>query len=120
MKPSHSTALLAALGLSALSAPALACGNAMQLITRGVFPDMFWAWFAAFTITVFIYYFDQKRAEPLSTRSRVYVALAMFALATVTFAIYYGVTVDPDDWRWWDLMNNPWDPNPEVYKDVTF
>jgi hypothetical protein len=115
----HSTALLAALGLTALSAPALACGNAMKLVAHGLFPDMFWGWFAAFAVTMFVYYFDDKRAEPLSKRSRLYVALALFALATAIFGIYYGATTNPNDWRLWDLERSSWVTHSEDI-EVTF
>jgi hypothetical protein len=97
---------------------ALACGNAMQLVQRGLFPTMFLMWLAGLVIALVVKVIDSRRAEPMSDRNRFRVGVAIVVMLSGAWTIYYAATVDSSDWRIWDKERLK--GIHEVQGDVTF
>lgn len=96
---------------------AFACGNAMQV---GVFTGLTWVWVGTGVLTVFVLIGDKLRAESLSPQSRLYLVLALFAVTSLSYMIYYGVTVDPDNWHWFSGYTSGFEVQPNEGQHIEF
>lgn len=81
---------------------AWACGNATVVIAEGLFPTMIYVFGGALLISLVLGFFDTRREHPMQKWHRVWVGAAIVVMLTGAWTIYYGVTVDSDEWRMWD------------------